>query len=581
MFKFPLLRRAMRALPYNTSSRVHVFCIVTDTISRLANFSPAKRWAGSIRLTDGGLQLFPPFTLFKTIDLWWKRFEGVSISCRARGNSVLHAIRTVWRDEEQSVESARETNVQLPPAAECMQDEMSESEDQADRPDMMEILDGESSENGETQEIEKPAETTSMQIETAEIMEADSTSALSGNTSLRNCLTLALLLSFEFMAAFGRPMYFGFYQYRPNNKAVGTVALLMAKLLGGTAAGKQKHGHFTKGQALGVLGGLVSYEVSASSSLASELSSEYMRLIAGISDDRECVYTLEVSEPCLALAAHSLILASTITWSVILRKFRSCVLRSTTSIGFRGEVAAQIILVMAFQSLLKTKLKNGFLVAFPEFTAEEFLLALFGQLEFNIPAKVRARLKLCFVRLYQFVKTFADPNARMLFEYFIRGGAIYCKEMQNAIDLIIPLFCPTWNSSEQVSESAMSGIFVQIKLHQKFDSAFSKNNWLKKIRKFVNGRNFIVGIYLEFRAHDSSPPTVDVVEFDGGVAFFCERPCPSMIKDMSDCSDDFMRLLESVVDPAKLPNINQEVRKQMRDMFQCQPYNFLGPTNKS
>jgi hypothetical protein len=214
-------------------------------------------------------------------------------------------------------------------------------------------------------------------------------------------------------------------------------------------------------------------------------------------------------------------------------------------------------------------------VTFPHFTAEEFLLALFGQLELTITDKVRAQLRSCFVRLYQFVKTFADPNARMLFEYFIRGGAIYCKEMQKAIDLIVPLFCPfSGNSSEPLSEAAMSGIFVQIKLHNKFESTFSKNNWLKKIRKFVNGPNFIVGIYLEFRPRDSTPLTVDVVEFDGGVAFFCERPCPSMIKDMSDCSDDFMQLLESVVDPAKLTNINQEVRKQMRDMFQCQPYNF-------
>ena len=149
-----------------------------------------------------------------------------------------------------------------------------------------------------------------------------------------------LLESFEFMATFGRPAYYGFLRFR---SAVGTtvgfeslVTLLQGKLLcQNPASGEPVEeideelqaefnggdpvkytaplpAGFSTAQVMGVLGSLASVNISAASHLASDLASGHMRLVSAISKQRKYVYTLEISEPILAFAGHCLIMGGTL-----------------------------------------------------------------------------------------------------------------------------------------------------------------------------------------------------------------------------------------------------------------------------
>ena len=97
----------------------------------------------------------------------------------------------------------------------------------------------------------------------------------------------------------------------------------MEKLLCKSIACLRKPDELGDKENMAVLGALAAIEVSAASTLATELSAGHMRPVAGVSEDRHMVYTLEISEPLMALAAHKLILKGKITWECILRSFRA------------------------------------------------------------------------------------------------------------------------------------------------------------------------------------------------------------------------------------------------------------------
>jgi hypothetical protein len=137
-----------------------------------------------------------------------------------------------------------------------------------------------------------------------------------------------------------------------------------------------KEAPLTVAHALAVLGSIASIEVSAGSEMASDLASGHMRLVAAISDERECVYTLEVSEPLLALAAHDLIATDMVSWEHVLNGFLAAACRSTTSVGFRGEVAGQILFLMVWEKNLSVSPAR--FLHFPAIPAVEYLGIMFA-----------------------------------------------------------------------------------------------------------------------------------------------------------------------------------------------------------
>jgi hypothetical protein len=141
-------------------------------------------------------------------------------------------------------------------------------------------------------------------------------------------------------------------------------------------------------------------------------------------------------------------------------------LNNTTSVGFRGEVAAQILCLAAWQKCLLRRPSQRRLpeFSFPFVQAIEFIKKLVGQPFFDaLPEDVRTGLtndlENAYVRVNQFVKTFDELGLDTLREYFLRASGVYCKEGQQGVDLALGLwFGPDFR------ESSFSGLLLQIKL---------------------------------------------------------------------------------------------------------------------
>jgi hypothetical protein len=459
-------------------------------------------------------------------------------------------------------------------------------------------------------------------------------------------MTLALLEKPEILSRFGRPFFHAFFMaYRDaytqafppapvpsvldvdHSKVASKalIGLLKMKILGGGLAGKKidlktlklaSGKEFSKAQVLAVLGSIVSLEISASAEMASELASEHMRLVAGISEDRKCVYTLEVSEPFLALAGHRIIMDKVLSWEIILGKFGLASLRSSTSIGFRGEVATMILYSMAWQCLLPKDTWN-----FPSVSAHLLLRRLLSKplakLDQNAPSQpppakrsrlaaaaiehesqssatwseVEDSLKFCQVRVNQTVKSFAHPTKTMLFENFIRSTAIACKENQTGFDHIIPM-AQLDDPTARVTEEAMTAIVIDSKLRKAFLDYSEVDLWMKKavtaLSKIVSDSLPKIAILLEY-----GPKTIDPVSGSvmirrtpgfNGFFLLCRRLSPADIFEDQNIDGSlniaFLRLLESTIDPRVSQNISKTDRTEMMDMFQGQPFGF-GPKEDS
>jgi hypothetical protein len=78
--KFTEFRKAFQSLPRYKGSGILLFCVVSDTSSSLANFSPAQRFDRSKRVSEGGFKLYPPFSLVMTMDVWWYAVQNLLVS---------------------------------------------------------------------------------------------------------------------------------------------------------------------------------------------------------------------------------------------------------------------------------------------------------------------------------------------------------------------------------------------------------------------------------------------------------------------------------------------------------------------
>jgi hypothetical protein len=343
-----------------------------------------------------------------------------------------------------------------------------------------------------------------------------------------------------------------------------------------------------------------------------------MRIVAAISEDRKCVYTLEVSEPFLALAAHRIILENILSWRDILEKLGLATLRSTTSIGFRGEVAAMILCSMAWQTFLS---ENEF--QFPTISADKFFGRLFAKpldklsaIEGPLPVKKRkvfneteeevenegdgeggiggnvtwseiaSVLKQYRVRVNQTVKTYTHPTRAMLLENFIRSTAIACAENEVATDGIIPL-AQCSHDEQPVTEKDMTAAVIDAKLRVKLLNEKDIQTWVERAMErlsFIPSKHPRILILLEFgpqtKTARAGEVTLRQIPHNQGFVFLCRRLSPADIfqhvEHGGDLQQAFLRLLESTVDPSKSRNIIVEHRKQVLSMFKGQPFGF-GP----
>ncbi|NDD93201.1 hypothetical protein EBZ37_14115, partial [bacterium] len=197
-------------------------------------------------------------------------------------------------------------------------------------------------------------------------------------------------------------------------------------------------------EVLGVFGAIAAIEVSVSSRLASDLTSGHMRIVAAVSKLRKFVYTKQVSEPVLALAAHSLITDEHIPWNLILQRYISAQQNHSTMTGFMAELAFQVLMLMAWQQCLANLRVGAFDIPFiPAFV---FLEVLFGaklkrvsQQTAAVLEALREHLQGGWVRVNQVVLTNSQLSVDMLCDYAVRASAIACAAGQTAIDQLIPV----------------------------------------------------------------------------------------------------------------------------------------------
>jgi hypothetical protein len=586
--RFALFRRAMRCLPYNDKqTRANVFCLVTDTTSKVANLAPVQKYDPSFRIAKhNGQRLFPPFTLIDTVDVWWEAAKAVEVPVTDKVEKVLELLRI---------------RLGFPPV--------------------------------ELRKEDKSPVVAATTTESARLGEGG--------------MTKPLLESFELMATMGRPAYYGFLCFRA---AVGTsvgfeslVTMLQGKLLCQNPTSSEPveqldeelQADFNSGmavqytaplpsgysttQVMGVLGAIASVHISAASHLASDLASGHMRLVSAISKQRKYVYTLEVSEPALAFAAHGLIMSGRLPWHVILDKYTAAVLNDTTSIGFRGEIGMQILCLIAWQKCITEspqKLLPEF--RFPFVPALDFIKKLLGMEFFEaLPADVRTGLEQdlanAYVRMNQFVKTFAELRVDTLREYFIRASGVYCKEGQKAVDLAVSLwFGPDFK------DSSFSALLMQVKLHSSALNQAELESWFQAVDSLplleeIPAHLPTVAICIELgpgrgaeatvNNFNSRAPRKTATRVEGFM-----RPEISVQKDgkgptrrpakfayalrfrtVSLANVDpgdlqainaFNRLVESTIDPSNSLNVEFIHRQNIKHVFRTQPYMATSPRTR-
>jgi hypothetical protein len=147
-------------------------------------------------------------------------------------------------------------------------------------------------------------------------------------------LTLDLVKKFWFMTMFGRPYHFSFFGSRSLEAEGPSAESARDDLVNLMKAKLQNHAAYNRASFLcteiqAVLGALAAVDISARSAKASELVAKHMRLLAGISEDRERAYTIEPVDPVLGMAARELLMDGTVRWSFLLDAMAS-EMRSTT-----------------------------------------------------------------------------------------------------------------------------------------------------------------------------------------------------------------------------------------------------------
>ena len=417
---FTLFRRALRAFPIASEEVPLLFCLLTDTSSKVSNFSPAAEVSNSARILKGPHLLFPPFTVVNSIDVWADRARFTQVQQGAGVKTILHQIRNSCVDPD-------------------------------------------------------------LQSDELDAGPADPLIALQGT------LTVEILETYEYMATYGRA---GLYaqligmKLDPLNQAGPSKLhqLLKVKLLRRLQSSHcvtrddedaksfnssdKVDIQVSQQEVIGVLGAVSAISVSACSVLATEVSAGHIRLILAISKLGNYVFTFEVSEPVLALAAHELICY--MGWPTVLSKLAATQFNGATQLGIRGEYAFGFLALMAYQICMGFNTTSDFLTtipiairSFPCLPLIEFLQRFLGETMRRVSAEteeawiqMQTIFKYASVRPNQIVRVETAPSLEMVYENFLRGTLICCKKNQQGIDFVIPVNNPGFSRHTQALPSS-------------------------------------------------------------------------------------------------------------------------------
>jgi hypothetical protein len=171
-------------------------------------------------------------------------------------------------------------------------------------------------------------------------------------------------------------------------------------------------------------------------------------MCCGVSEDRESIFTFQAPEPALAFASSRL--TYQFGWSEILKQLQVACSSTYTDAGYRGELGAQILLLMAADRLAPKALgyeldwefqrkKMIYETRIPLIPLIEYLKLFLGEEVCKDPKLIR-QTKNMKIRLVQFVQLFCKPTIHHIIGMFERGAGIVCKFGAQYVDLILPVF---------------------------------------------------------------------------------------------------------------------------------------------
>jgi hypothetical protein len=597
--RFHWFRRACQVLPrYASGSLIRSFVVVSDTTSKLSNLAPSKHDPISAR-SFLSQELYQPFWLVDSMEVWFDEALNLEIPVDALQDPVklqpyLHSIVTnshcsmdvTTQNHENSVLPSSSTSTTRPSTAagdtfEVIREPVVGTLKRATRP----LSAGKRLRTCSSRRVPL------ISIAAPVLQDTEhSASPVSTTRKLRDGLTRALLGSFEFMTTIGRAALFSLFcsiaSVEKTDRAVEDfVTFLSTKLLLDLPE-KCKVDEVT---ALSVLGTISNITLGAESKQAAELAAERMRLIANISPERDCVYTLEAAEPALAFTAHYLFLTGKIPWYLVLYHYAVVASKLPISTGYLGELFFEILSHMTWQVILSSRNKFSFhMVPVMEFL-ETMLKSAWDTLDPDLIHRMRTEYQYYFVRPYQYIKLFVKPSRRTLLEFFLRGCCMQCKEGEPVIDFIIPIFVE--NPDEPyLTESRMTAMVVQVKLWREPVPRCTKESWKQNLQRLKNlsGDFKIVAMFIEYNLSESARFQVQVGNLNPrlkGYSLFVRGLSPRQIfqsaghdseplKQRLDLTEsNFRALLNPKVDPAALHFNSHEISESVCDLFQLN-YSF-------
>lgn len=396
---------------------------------------------------------------------------------------------------------------------------------------------------------------------------------------------------------FGRPgfhaIFAGIVSKKPTepelcNTEEYMVSLLERKLV--CAKRLSDISQLNQDQTLAVLGARTSLNVNAACRVASNLTASHMRMCVGVSDDRESVFTFQCAEPALAYAASRLTFRY--GWRNQIDHLRDSMGATFSDAGFRGELGAQMLLLMACDQCAPKALgHHGSLENIRAAMLEETKIALIPLIdllrillgdnfeEYSSKNNLKQRTENMYVRVVQFVQMFCEPSLEKIIALFQRGAAVVSKFGAPFVDLLIPVIVA---KSGQIPGDLVPGkdnmtvFLIQVKCLQNLpgDRQIAEicSHRLKRgnCTSGMNGSLDYVSLFIELGNHDIG----NSMQVDGGDSEKAENSDSSQRKRGSNSSVGSVYTRYEIF---KETGIHQNSRQISIVVFGLRPSNVLHP----
>ena len=407
--------------------------------------------------------------------------------------------------------------------------------------------------------------------------------------------TLADMGNEKYCMRYGRPLW-GALAKQGVIRAGEIIKLAITKILGGDSDAFES-GQLTHDMSLAILGIRLCIDISPLSKVNYALVAQHMRALYYVSPDGEAAITGHFSEPVLVEAAARLThfgpaLSPRNRWKVLLEALVGSLKNGIVEAGFRGELAARILLLLAWDICCLKNFPNQspvasciFLFAVPLVQFLETLLHLDEETKRSLQDRFGKAEEMAWVRCTHFVKLHYTPNTAALLDLYRRGAVGITKYLQAGVDVLIPIvFCK--DQTIKITEQKVSCAFLQIKNRQSCDgknpgsvaSGLTPNDMNIKLNDELQFLSLYMNLAPQLGPEQSEierPDTVrqlrsrEIGEKQMSLAVFTMSPTVYKVLD-GDIIELMRQIGEIWIDPVALHSDDQWACKMVKAMLPCE-----------